>query len=204
MNAVRGIKGYSEAFERFCETTLSLPFTAVCKDFLLWLPRSPAKVLDVGSGIGQNAAALAEMGYNVTAIEPLGDFLEAARMRFAKNGVSWIQDSMPLLESIIEEHCFDFILVEGVWHHLNVNERLESLKRFRILLKEGGHCAISLRSGPAGAGKHLFPTDLGETIDQGAKNGFDCVFAKSGQPSILPNKTEVTWARVILHKKPDK
>lgn len=157
LSNVLGTRGYEKVVESFTEASLVLDFKEVNRDFLHLLPKSPAKVLDAGSGVGQNSAALSEEGYSVVAIEPLQEFLDIAKNQFSHLNVEWINDSLPDMKTILgNKEKFDFILMDGVWHHLSNDERRECIYNFSRITHKGGICAISLRNGPAGAGSHIF------------------------------------------------
>lgn len=142
MNTVPGTAGYERSVERFVTTSRALRFRDVNRDFLAHLPSAPARMLDVGCGAGQNAAALARMGHRVTAVEPLADFLAAARDAYADLPIDWLDDSLPTLEAIGPRNaCFDFILVDAVWHHLDAIERAAAMRRLAGLLDDDGRCA---------------------------------------------------------------
>ncbi|MCC2525722.1 class I SAM-dependent methyltransferase [Vibrio coralliilyticus] len=198
---VAGTKGYEEVIELFAEVSFALHFEEINKDFLSYLPSTPSRVLDAGCGVGQNAAALSELGYDVVGVEPMRQFLDKAILNYKHLDVSWVHDSLPNLASINEDDgLFSFVLVDGVWHHLNNEERRECIRRFSSLMLNGGICAISLRNGPAGAGKCVFPTSCSELINYADELGFKVVFKSENQPSVLPHKESVTWARVALQK----
>lgn len=201
MHSTPGIQGYAQSTERFIESSLALDFSKVCKDFMEYLPPTPARILDAGAGVGQNAAALADMGYRVTAVEPTPEFLDVAKARFSTRSVTWLSGSLPMLDELEATACFDFILVDGVWHHLSKSERSQSLAKFASILSRRGRCAISLRNGPAGLGTCVYPTDVDETIEQAVRHGFDCIFSVQNQPSLMPNKEGVTWARLVFEKR---
>ena len=201
MTFVPGIEGYERSVQRFVESSQALDFAEVCRDFLDHLPLLPGRVLDAGAGAGQNAAAIAKMGHLVVAIEPMADFLAAARATYANLPVTWIDDSLPKLQQLGSAPAqFDFILVDGVWHHLDEAARSRAISRFAFLLKPGGKCALSLRNGPAGMGTCIYPTDASCTLKQAQACGLECVFRLENQPSIFSHKKNVTWSRLVLLK----
>ena len=171
MSSVPGTRGYQASVRDFVEVSQALKFHEVCRDFLEYLPEPPARILDVGAGAGQNAAALAGSGYRVTAIEPVAAFRSAAQAAYPGIDVTWREDSLPSLNSLNGQAPFDFILLDGVWHHLQAAERAEALSRLAELLCPGGKCALSLRNGPAGMGTHVFPTSANETVRQAMSTG---------------------------------
>jgi len=202
MDHVAGTRGYEDVIGSFISVSLALDFARINEDFLPFLPSSPGRILDAGAGAGQNAAALAKAGHSVVAVEPFLPFLQAARGAYGDLGITWLHDSLPLLQALTDPaESYDFILVDGVWHHLSEPERAASLQRFASLLRSGGHCAISLRNGPPGGGKHVFPTDSHATIALAQRCGFEVALHLENQPSKAPGKPGVTWSRLVLTRR---
>jgi SAM-dependent methyltransferase len=201
MPDVPGTRGYENSIEAFIQASITLPFEEVCAPFLDFLPSSPARILDAGAGVGQNAAYLARLGHSVVAIEPCIPFLDAARKLFPDLPIVWTRDSLPRLRSFADtSHPFDFILVQGVWHHLTETERTYSLERLGTLLKTGGFCAMSLRNGPPGAGTYVFPIRAEKTMMQAEEFGLRTVLFEANRPSLMKNKPEVTWSFLVFQK----
>jgi SAM-dependent methyltransferase len=199
---VPGTQGYERVVDRFIEASQALKFEVANNDFLEFLPPIASRVLDAGSGAGQNAAALAKLGHSVIAVEPMLQFLEAARSAYSGHGVTWIHDSLPSLTKLgVKAGQFDFVLVDAVWHHLDETEQLQGIERIAALLDDGGVCAISLRNGPAGAGTHVHPTSGPRTAKMAQRFGLDLVLHLEGQPSLMKNKPGVSWSRIALKKR---
>ncbi|KID57240.1 methyltransferase type 11 [Pseudoalteromonas luteoviolacea] len=198
---VAGTFGYESDIQTFAEASFGLKFENINQDFLPFLPGKGSRVLDAGCGVGQNAAALAKLGYEVVAVEPLTAFLDKAKARYKGSSVEWLEDSLPDLELLDNsKYTFDFILLDGVWHHLNSQERKRCVNRLYELLTPNGVCAISLRNGPAGLGKHVFPASCDELLGLARVYGLKVVFQAQNQPSKMPNKQDVVWSRVALRK----
>lgn len=196
-----GTQGYERFASLFIESSNTLDFNVVCKDFISFLPLKPANILDVGAGAGQNSAALDELGFNVTAVEPMVEFLNAARHQYGSSSIEWLQGSLPRLACLdSHDEKFDFVLIDAVWHHLCESERIEAASKISSLIKTNGRCAISLRNGPAGIGTRIFPIDSNDTINLFKKLGFKCLFKLENQASLLPNKDKVKWTRIVMHK----
>ncbi len=170
MSAVRpaGTTGYDKVASALLSTRLS--FDEVHRHVLHLIPVHPARVLDVGSGPGHDAATLASRGHAVTAVEPTPELRDGARALYSDLPIEWVDDSLPALGSLAAAHAppFDFILVEGVWAHLTAAERVEACPVLAGLLAEQGVLAISLRHGPAAPGRITHPVE--DRLDPGRQH----------------------------------
>lgn len=201
MAEVDGISGYSEVASRFCELSESIDFREIHGCILRFLPKPGAMILDVGAGSGRDAAALAAMGHNVVAVEPMGQFLSEARAQHSSPKIRWISGSLPGLRELpAGPNQFDFVLCHAVWQHLSNGARTEAMARVATLLKPRGLFALGLRHGPPGAGTHYFPSGVAETVALAATANLAVELCLEDQPSLLPNKTDVTWTRLVFRK----
>lgn len=205
-DVIQGTEGYEKFIPIFIESSQALSFQEVCKDFIGFLPSPPARILDAGSGAGQHATALALLGFTVIAIEPMPEFLNAAKNTYKNASVKWLSGSLPHLTCLNsdtlnpDKELFDFVLINGVWHHLDKSEREQAVIRLAAIIKQGGRCAISLRNGPAGMGTRIYPTDATLTIETFKNHGFECILNLQNQPSIFSYKENVNWSRLVLQK----
>ena len=150
MKTTPGTTGYDKNVDRFVVVTERVPFAVLHHDFLPHLPAAPAQVLDLGAGIGRDAYELCQRGYKVTAAEPLAAFRQLGQTRYPSPALEWVDDALPDLSRLdaYQDH-FDFVLVSGVWHHLDQAEQEQALTRIARLLRVSGKVALSLRHGPA-------------------------------------------------------
>ncbi|MEM8559261.1 MAG: class I SAM-dependent methyltransferase [Bacteroidota bacterium] len=197
---IPGTEGYATVLDRFIVATEAVPFDTLHRVFLGVLPPPSSRVLDVGAGIGRDAAVLAGRGYSVVAVEPLAALREAGQQRYAEPGVTWVDDALPHLDTLGQAASFDFVLGSGVWHHLGLAEQAAALRRLAKLLRPGGVVALSLRHGPAGSGLHVFPTSGAQLLDVARGCGLRPIVQEADQPSLLPGKTDVTWTRLAFRK----
>lgn len=201
MTQTLGTAGYARVVDRFVEATQQVSFQDLHEPFLAFIPAKPARVLDVGAGCGRDAAVLASMGHAVVAVEPLAAFRAAAKDLYSAPNIEWVEDSLPSLAKLRDvPNQFDFVLASAVWHHINDAERHRAMSRISHLLEPGGVFALSLRSGPAGAGTHIFPTDGHATIDMAQSAGFDVLLNIPNQPSLMPGKSDVVWTRLAFRR----
>ncbi|MEM8601262.1 MAG: class I SAM-dependent methyltransferase [Bacteroidota bacterium] len=198
---VPGTAGYGAVLDRFVVATEAVPFDVLHRAFLGVLPPPPSRVLDVGAGIGRDAAVMAKRGYSVVAVEPLATFREAGQQRSASADVTWVDDALPDLASFETVGSLDFVLASAVWHHLEPAAQDAALRRGAMLVRPGGVVALSLRHGPGGAGRHLHPTSGARMLDVARTCGLVPLVYEPDQPSLLPGKADVTWTRLAFAKR---
>lgn len=201
---ISGTQGYEEFADYFIQASSQLKFEQVCQDFIPFLPPFDADILDVGTGTGEFAMALAQMGHKVTGVEPVTTFLQRAitaeDLALNQHPIRWLKDHLPQLRGLDQHKPYDFILVNAVWHHLNLQERAQAMARISQLLGTGARCAMSLRNGPAGIGSRVFATDAQDTIKLAEEHGLNCIFERQQQGSFLPGKPKAFWSRLVLEK----
>lgn len=101
-----------------------MPATDVTAFMRATLPPPPARLLEVGAGDGELAAALAAAGYEVVAIDPASDADGVRRVALHE----------------LDEAPFDAALCVVSLHH--VEPLAESLERLAALVRPGGVLAI--------------------------------------------------------------
>lgn len=202
MHTTKGTTGYEKVINQYIDSTHKIPFTVLHRDFLEFIPSTPGLILDIGAGFGRDAHELSLLGHNVIAAEPLDEFRALGAKLYSSSNIKWINDSLPHLKALTPfEGQIDFILSSGVWHHIDAKEQEIALKRIAELLKPNGILAFSLRNGPAGAGTHIFPTHLQNTIAQAKALHFEVLLELDNQSSLMNNKEQVKWSKLVLKKK---
>ena len=102
-----------------------------------FLPEPPAKILDVGCGLGISANLLASKGYEVTAITPSSELIEYAKKKYSGNGVDFrVSNYFDDDNSIFVEARYDVILFQESTQYLQPLDR--AIKKARYLLKDKG------------------------------------------------------------------
>lgn len=197
---IKGTAGYASATQRFIKATLAVDFLELHRNFTAFFPESEGRVLDVGAGIGRDAAAFAEMGHSVVAVEPTNALRLAGQELFGTANIEWIDDALPSLARLGPEQRFDFVLASAVWHHLDEDEQHTAIVRIAELLSPNGIFALSLRSGPAGVGTTVYPTNRRRTVLSAEPSGLKPVLCLENQPSLQPDKHNVIWTRLAFRK----
>lgn len=189
--------GYSETAESLIQQYESLSFEAVHGSILAWYPPPPCDVLDIGSGTGRDAAALARLGHRVTAVEPTAELRAFGERAHAGLGIDWIDDGLPGLPRLCAlGRTFDLILLTAVWMHLDAAERREGMAALASLLRPGGRMSFSLRHGPVPEGRRMFDVSAAALAEEAAPHGLApvCVVQAPG----LFGRADVSWTRVVL------
>ncbi|WP_411824601.1 class I SAM-dependent methyltransferase [Leptospira sp. 'Mane'] len=200
-NHIKGTEGYSKVIKSFIENTLAIDFIQLHQDFLPFFPKKISRILDIGAGIGRDAYEFSKMGHSVTAVEPIQEFRVEGKILFDHQNIKWIDDCLPDLKLLgFESHQFDFILVSGVWHHLDMEEQYRSIIRIAQLLDDNGIFSVTLRNGPAGAGTHVFPTNGNEVVEITKQYGLKTLLFLENQTSLMKNKENVSWTKLVFQK----
>jgi HAD superfamily hydrolase (TIGR01509 family) len=188
-----GTVGYAAEADRLLEQYESVSFEQVHQRVLPLLPTAPANVLDLGAGTGRDAAALAGRGYRVTAVEPVAELREPARLRHAAagvTGVAWVDASLPLLAGVTGS--YELVMGTAVWMHLHPREREAAFQRVLELLAPGGLLLLTVRHGPVPAGRRMFEVPDAELLAQAAAAGLRTVHQEeNGDPHA---RAGVRWS----------
>lgn len=138
---------YSAKFDELVGRYSSLCFEDVHSNLINYLPPRPARILDVGAGIGRDALRLSALGYFVVACEPNSDLRAYGVNNTVGQSVEWVDDQLPELAKIkVNRDRFDVVLASAVWMHLNKRERRRSLDVLWEILEDDGFVYITYRT----------------------------------------------------------
>jgi 2-polyprenyl-3-methyl-5-hydroxy-6-metoxy-1,4-benzoquinol methylase len=195
--SVSGTEGYGETADERVKQYESLAFADVHRDMLHLFPTVPSQVIDIGAGTGRDAAAFAELGHTVTAVEPTPELRVHAQRLHRQAAITWIDDSLPELDRV---HAlgkrYDLVMLTAVWMHLDYGQRQRAMTRVAPLVREGGLLALSLRHGPVPAGRRMFEVCTAETRELAARYGLAAVHESEG--AALLGGPAVWWSRLAF------
>jgi protein-L-isoaspartate O-methyltransferase len=190
---IHGTAGYGANAQALAAQYESVTFADVHRDVMHLFPATPCRVLDIGAGSGRDAAALARLGHQVTAVEPTAELRAEGQRLHADLPIEWRDDHLPALaKTRAHGDRHDLILLTAVWMHLDATERDTAMQALAALLADGGQVVMSLRHGPVPQGRRMFDVSAEETITLAATHGLR-VCHRSEREDML-NRGDVRWS----------
>jgi protein-L-isoaspartate O-methyltransferase len=199
---VPGTEGYAEYAGALANDWRKISFRDLHQPVLHLIPTAPSRILDVGAGMGRDAAALASMGHSVVAVEPVDELRAAAINFYPASSVVWLDDSLPELRLVRERaHTFTVVMVTAVWMHLDEAQRRRGMDTLSDLLDEGGLVIMSLRHGPVSTGRRMFDVSAADTIRLAEAHNLQLLLNVCSDSVQQTNRSMgVTWARLVFRK----
>ncbi|WP_168927506.1 class I SAM-dependent methyltransferase [Nitrincola alkalilacustris] len=187
---------HAERYQAQYDSIAAADVHADWKDLLDEL--SVGSALDVGAGSGRDAQWLADLGWEVTAVEPASKLREIAQ-NHTHAAIKWVDARLPDLVGVnAPGDGFDLILLSAIWMHVPQNYRPASFKRILDLLSPSGTVIITLRFGPSDPERPMYPVSLDELIVLAAKYGVSLVEFNTQHSSDKLQRADVTWTTVAL------
>nr|WP_323781935.1 class I SAM-dependent methyltransferase [Amylibacter sp.] len=194
------LAGYAAAAEDLIDRFEALDTAQVFAPVLRFLPTAHCRMLDLGAGTGRDAAWFAGQGHEVTAVEPVAAFRRAGQVHHKALGLIWFADPLPELTEVLGQGAvYDLLVLNGVWHHLELGVRGEAMANLRRLCATGGRVILSVRNGPAPADRPGFGGFADVAIEQALVVGFTLTH-RAAVGSIQPANIAagVTWDWLVL------
>lgn len=133
---------YEKHAKQYVKETFEADMQESYREFLPGIPER-GRILDLGSGSGRDTCRFAEMGYQVTALEPASALCKEIRKVFSGEVVcASIQNYHP-------EEVFDGIWACASLLHLTEQELLDFIQQIHGYVKEGGVIYLSGKNGIA-------------------------------------------------------
>ena len=116
-------------------------FAVTMRAFEEYLPKPPAKVLDIGGGPGRYAISLTQQGYTVTLVDLSKNCLEFAKDRAKEAGVElagYVHGNATDLAQFPSESYNVVLLMGPLYHLLTIEDRQKALHEAGRVLRSGG------------------------------------------------------------------
>ncbi|MFZ6731623.1 class I SAM-dependent methyltransferase [Undibacterium sp. Ji42W] len=201
-NKVSGTEGYAEMADCLVQQWQEISFEEHHAAVLHLLPKAPARVLDLGSGIGSDAAAFAAMGHRVVAVEPVSELRLPSIALHDSPLITWLDDCLPDLAVLSSrKETFDLIMLSAVWMHLDEAQRQRAMPRLANLMNASATMILSLRHGPVPAGRRMFDVSAAETIELAALQNLEPILhVEAASIQKLNQQSGVTWTRLAFRR----
>ncbi len=102
--------------------------------------RQNIKILELGAGAGRDAFKMAEMGFDVWAVDGSENMLAQARLQKPHKKITYIHDIAPALSIIVKDKSlknhFNIIYMNAFMFHLDTQERSSLFKVLDHLAKD--------------------------------------------------------------------
>ncbi len=108
------------------------------------LPETPLKVLDVGTGFGDNAAVLCKAGFDVTAFDVSPTAVAWAKKRFPDLPVNWVTANL-IDPPAVWHQAFDLVSETFTLQALKGEDRQSAIQSLISLVRPGGRLLIVAR-----------------------------------------------------------
>lgn len=134
---------YDEDSRLICDRAHHIEYLTTMRYIQKFL-KPKAKILEIGAATGRYAIALAEMGYDVTAVDITPKYVEMMKQKtkHLKNFEAMVADALDL--NFFQDNSFDVILNFGPMYHLftkkDVNTAIEETLR---VTKKNGICMFA-------------------------------------------------------------
>lgn len=197
---VSGTEGYTEDIDALVERFETISFATLHGPILPLIPKTPCRILDIGSGSGRDAAAFAAMGHRVVAVEPSAGLRRRAAQLHPSPEIEWVDDSLPGLAAMVRRNeSFDAVMLTAVWMHLDAEQRRQGMPRVASLVRKDGVAIFTLRHGPVPPGRRMFGVTAAETEQQAAADGLMLKLKLEDQPGYT-GRPDVTWTILAFTK----
>jgi len=199
---VPGTEGYAEHAPALANDWRKISFPGHHQPILHLIPTAPSRILDVGAGMGRDAAALEALGHSVVAVEPVDEFRAAAIDFYPASSVVWLDDSLPELRLVRKmANMFNVVMLTAVWMHLDEAERRRGMDTICDLLDDGGIVIMSLRHGPIPTGRRMFDVPAAGTIRLAEAHRLRLLLNVCSDSVQQANRNMgVTWTRLAFQK----
>ena len=199
---VSGTEGYADEAEELFRLYEAIPAADAHRSVLHLIPQTPARVLDIGSGTGRDAAWFASRGHRVVAVEPTDAMRIPAKALHPQPNIEWLDDSLPELALLrTRRETFDLVMLTAVWMHLDEAQRRRAMPVVAALVRPGGAIIMKIRNGPVPAGRRMFQITAEEAIELAQAEGLRLVLNARTESSQESNRLAgVNWTNLAFVK----
>ncbi len=198
MGGVPGTAGYAEQADDLVDSYESVVFDDLYRPLMEFLPEG-GRALDIGAGTGRDAAALADRGFQVRAVEPTAELRSHAQRLHPNRDILWTDDSLPDLAVVHSSgERFNLVLMTAVWMHLDEGERKHAMPHVAELLAPEGRLFMTVRKGPIPAGRRMFEVPIDPLVCQAQAEGLHLL--RQYEFADMLGRRDVSWTMLASEK----
>jgi protein-L-isoaspartate O-methyltransferase len=196
------IAGYAEAAPRLIKPWLALNPAEVHAPALYLFPSAPSRILDIGAGIGSDAAWFAAQGHSVLALEPVEALRAAGMLHYPSPRIEWLNDRLPDLAVLTpRRQSFDLVMISAVWAHLDCGERRGAMPIVASQIASRGRLIMSIREGWSPPSRPAYSVTAEETIRLAEEAGLTAILNTRSESIQKVNRAAgVTWLRLAFER----
>ncbi len=126
------------------------------------------KIIEIGAGTGRYSVALAEMGYDVTAVELVSHNIEAMKKKIKSNHNIKVFQGNACDMSRFEDESYDIVLLLGPMYHLfNEDDKHKALSEAIRITKPNGVIFASYCNNDTSVYKFFYTGRIHSFLDKG-------------------------------------
>ena len=127
-----------------------------------------SKILEIGAGTGRYSLALADMGYDITAVELVPHNIELLNKKIKPNHIIEVIEGNACKLSFLDDNTYDIVLLLGPMYHLfNDNDKHKALSEAIRVAKIGGIIYSSYCNNDTVMYKMFYKKRILDYIDKG-------------------------------------
>lgn len=194
--------GYASEAPALLQRYEAMSFESVHSNVLSFFPSARSSIVDIGSGTGRDAAYLAAKGHKVVAVEPTPEMREGAKSIHIASEIEWIDDWLPDLHVLrARSETFDVVILNAVWMHLDLRERVAGMNSIASLMHPGSKVFLKLRHGTVPVGRVMFEVTGEEVLNLASPYGLAAVYLSVNESAQQHNADAgITWTDIVLEK----
>ncbi|NHJ86368.1 MAG: class I SAM-dependent methyltransferase [Asgard group archaeon] len=104
-----------------------------------YIPKPPAKILDLGCGVGRHTIYFASLGFDVISFDISNDAITATKKWLDKEGLTAQLEIGKMTELNHSDNTFDLVVAFNVIYHAYKHDVIKTIEEIFRVLKPGGY-----------------------------------------------------------------
>jgi SAM-dependent methyltransferase len=109
-----------------------------------YIKKPPAKILDLGCGIGRHTVYFASLGYDVCAMDLSDEAVRSTKEWLDKEELNAQVEKGKMTKLPYPDNSFDFVLAFNVIYHAFKHDVIKTISEIKRVLKPNGHLFVTI------------------------------------------------------------